>query len=139
MGLLASCTDEGSCSGLSLWLIEATGAYRVRALAIGGGETDDTDDGKQIVADIVNQQLQKIDFSKMTARDGAKCILKILNGSRATEGFINTYRMVEEGTSKSGPAIVPEGCEMEIAITNSEQRQMQRIRLSSLFGAKGRT
>eukprot|EP00546_Thalassionema_frauenfeldii_P017123 CAMPEP_0178894966 /NCGR_PEP_ID=MMETSP0786-20121207/312_1 /TAXON_ID=186022 /ORGANISM="Thalassionema frauenfeldii, Strain CCMP 1798" /LENGTH=262 /DNA_ID=CAMNT_0020565119 /DNA_START=174 /DNA_END=959 /DNA_ORIENTATION=+ len=53
-----------SCEGI--WLVDATGAHRVRAHAVGNG------------AKIVNTLLCKTDFSKLTPEEGLDNMLKLL-------------------------------------------------------------
>lgn len=110
-GLLATCTEKERKSGFQgfLWYLDATGAYPVRALAIGGGPAEGEKDGNLVVAQLVNAQLEKSDFTTMTAQEGVLHLLKIL---------------------KDGP-LVPSGCELEIAICGSSNR-VQRPRLSDL-------
>lgn len=125
VGLLAGCSDQdqhpGSTVG-SLWFVDVTGAYRVRALAIGGGkaETGEEKDEHSLVAQLVNAQLMRTDFSTITAREGVVHILKILCGGD------------EENDSSSTP-LVPVDCEMEIAITKATLEKIQRLNLSTLL------
>jgi 20S proteasome alpha/beta subunit len=88
-----------------LWLIDATGAYRVRAHAVGGG----------VGASNVNQQLEEIDFSLLTKEEGVKRILNILKETANDGGGANTR--VEIATVSASPS-----------------RRMQRLFSSSLFG-----
>ena len=142
--MLAACADDkpgkNTDTAASLWLIEATGAYRVRALAIGGGKVEGgPSDEKRMVADIVNQHLQHVDFSTMTAKEGALCLLEILNGDRRKSLLASSTNQEGEDQDKDPDnshwlyPLVPADCEMEIAITNSERRQTRRLSLSSLL------
>mmetsp|Transcript_63 Transcript_63/g.130 ORF Transcript_63/g.130 Transcript_63/m.130 type:complete len:313 (-) Transcript_63:4231-5169(-) len=60
-----------SCAGLicshdALWLVDATGSYRVRAHALGLGSKE------------VNEALTRTDFSKLTKEEGMATILRIV-------------------------------------------------------------
>lgn len=113
VGLLAA--SSGGDGGGSLWLIDATGAYRVRALACGGGKVE----GEQyMVAHLVNKKLQETDFDTMTAREGVAHMLRIL--TRDSHG------------TEDEPPLVPANSEMEVAITDSKKGKLERLRLSSL-------
>ena len=104
--------DSGSSGGY-LWLIDATGAYRVRAHAIGGGGLSPT--GGQ--ASIVNEQLSKLDFSALTKEQGIRELLKII--------------------SKNDVGL-PAETRVEIATVHAKPRRtMKRLFSSSLFGVSG--
>ena len=92
-----------------MWLIDATGAYRVRAHALGGGLSPN---GSQ--ASTVNEQLSLTDFSGWTAQEGARELLKIL--SKKDVGLASETRV-------------------EIAIVGTKPRSgMKRLFSSTLFG-----
>jgi hypothetical protein len=57
-----------------LWLIDATGAYRVQAHAVGGGSW--SQDGA--VVSLVNAQLASMDFTSLSKEQGVKELLEIL-------------------------------------------------------------
>ena len=63
VALLASISEGGS-----LWLVDQTGAYAVRALALGGGSIE--------VNALLNDKLRQVDWSDLTAKEG---LLQILN------------------------------------------------------------
>ena len=91
-------------------MIDATGAYRVRAHALGGGGLSPT--GGQ--ASVVNEELSKIDFSALNKEQGTKELLKILS-----------KKMVG----------LPAETRVEIATVHAKPRRtMRRLFSSSLFG-----
>ena len=106
VALLASC-GKNNCPGY-LWLLDWTGAYQVKAQAVGGGSAC----GK------VNQLLATIDFSVLTSAEGVKRLLEILADKDASE--------------------LPSEARVEIATigTSSSKRRLQRLFSSSLFGVK---
>jgi hypothetical protein len=88
----------------SLFLVDATGSYPVRALALGGGMTtvvikkkkpmlstttihtvnveEKSDNSISVaVADEVNQRLCHVDFSNLSAKQGLKRVLTLLAGN----------------------------------------------------------
>lgn len=72
VGILA-CSSDHSPGGY-LWLIDATGAYRVQSHAVGGGSW--SQDGN--VASLVNEQLAAVDFTSLSKEQGVKELLEIL-------------------------------------------------------------
>lgn len=137
--------DDGANGGGggSLWLIDATGAYRVRALACGGGKVENIHDKEDeqsqpmMVANIVNQKLLEIDFETITAREGIIHILRILTredqeGENKESEEINDDSHQLQSSPMQLPPLVPMNSEMEIAITDSQNGKLQRLRLSSL-------
>ena len=112
----------------SIWWIDVAGSYQVRAFAIGGGklETSSKDDNNskdnnRMVAQVVNQKLQCLDFSSMTAQEGVLCILKVLTG-----------QTLNDSKDNSSPMLVPADSEIEMAITDKTTRgKLKRFTLSS--------
>jgi 20S proteasome alpha/beta subunit len=64
---LASC-GEAENPGY-LWLVDATGAYRVRAHAVGGGP----------MAGTINECLEETDFSTMDSQEASKKLLEMFH------------------------------------------------------------
>ena len=60
-----------------LWLIDATGAYRVRAHALGGGEEENKYDDENEENVNINQKLCNYDFLSLSSMEGLQ-ILKDL-------------------------------------------------------------
>ena len=58
-----------TCDGL--WLIDVTGAYRIRAHAVGGG----------ILAGQINEGIKDLNFSKMNQQEACDCILDLLTNT----------------------------------------------------------
>lgn len=138
--------DNKECHVGSLWFIDASGAHRLRALAMGGGKYEpaskkeadnksNPDDGNSMVAQQVNAQLQQIHFAGMTAEDGVRCIVKILQGHkrklrvRSTDDEDIMEWDEEEGVARL--SLVPEDCELEVAIT-SRRGGMHRLSLGDI-------
>ena len=89
----------------------------MRALAIGGGKAEGEED--TVVAQLVNEELQRIDFKGMAAEDGVIRILKILSGRK--ENGAPTY------------PLLPSGCEIEAAcLGHFRSGFMQRLKLSKI-------
>ena len=103
MGLLS--TYGGGEGDGCLWLVDATGAYCVRAHAIGWG------------AQTVNERLRRIDSSILTTE---QCALRLLQ------------TIVEEPdeTDKSAWKL-PSNAYVEVAVVSSSQRKMSRLRKAS--------
>lgn len=83
----------------SLWLLDPTGAYPVRAICLGGGM--DSISGEPF-AKIVQSRLRKndIQFTKMTTEEGLKEMIQILQKGNVA--------------SSSGPYL-PKGTRLEVA------------------------
>jgi hypothetical protein len=113
-----------SCASLLLssnriWLVDASGAYPVRALAIGGGPIS-------TVSDLVNQRLMEHDWETMTTTDALNALLGIL----------------KERDDESKRNLLAENTRMEVAFLDSAEgrsRMMRRQRLSSLSFVKATT
>jgi 20S proteasome alpha/beta subunit len=105
VGLLASCSSSSGSicrgDGGSLWLVDATGAYRVRAHAVGNG------------AKTINQRLTKVDMSSMSCEECREQLLKLLT----TEGTKD-----EEGWK------IPANARVELAFVDPVNRRMKRVR-----------
>lgn len=99
VGLLASCGKGGrGC----LWLVDATGAHRARAHAVGIGANE------------VNKQLVRIDFSTVSRDEGAQKLLEAVREA----GF---------GKNDKGCSL-PESTTVEIAVVDSSNKVMKRRR-----------
>jgi hypothetical protein len=104
VGLLSTC-GGGEREGC-LWLVDATGAYRVRAHAIGWG------------AKTVNERLRRIDSSLLSKE---QCALRLLE------------TIVEEPDKKEKTAWkLPSNAFAELAVVASPQRKMSRLLKASL-------
>jgi 20S proteasome alpha/beta subunit len=104
VGLLASCgsssISRGSGDGGLLWLVDATGAYRVRAHAVGNG------------AKTMNQRLTKVDVSSMSCEECMVQLLKLLTAEATKD---------EEGWK------IPANSRVEMAFVDSVSRRMKRV------------
>lgn len=129
--MLVACADhEVTQDGTvgSIWWIDVAGSYQVRAFAIGGGKLEtsskddnNSNDNNRMVAQVVNQKLQCLDFSSMTAQEGVLCILKVLTG-----------QTLNDSKDNSSPMLVPADSEIEMAITDKTTRgKLKRFTLSS--------
>lgn len=104
--------DEQCC----LWLVDATGAYRVRAHAVGLG------------AKTVNERLRKIDFAALTCRQGA---LRLL------DTIVEEPEEKESSEEKETTAWkLPVDARVEVAVVAACQRKMNRIRVDDLLSAE---
>ena len=129
----------------SIFLIDATGAYRVRAHAIGDGAFE------------LNQKMGYIDFSQMSCHDGLKVLMRLIaevgTGIQSTkdgEKSSNTKKLksgqglkaktskpvalttTEMGHSKSRPWNLPRKTAIEMATLGNGDEFMRRIRLANI-------
>ena len=68
-------TRELHCAALlaaqeRLWLIDATGAYAVRALALGGGPVQ--------ANAVLNDELRRVDWRDLSAKEGLQRLLELV-------------------------------------------------------------
>jgi 20S proteasome alpha/beta subunit len=120
-GLLASCSnnnnnDNDSGTGGALWLVDATGAYRVRAHAVGAA------------AGPVNEILQKGDWTKQKCADVARDLLgTMLDGPAQGDDGVNRTKVD-----------VPQGSLVEMVAVGMKEdrgnRRLKRLFASTLFG-----
>ena len=104
IGILATSGDENSPG--YLWLVDATGAYRIRAHAMGGGTLGSA---------ACNEVLRTSDFSQLSKEEGAKRLIQMLT----TEQSLN----------------LPAEARVEVATVGaSPVRKVERRLASSLFG-----
>jgi hypothetical protein len=129
VGLLAVGSNDASQEG-SIFLIDATGSYRVRAHAIGAG------------ASLINKRMGYVDFSKMNCREGLRVLLRLI----AEEGGLNgkqsltedrTSRplikgIVQENISQLRSWSLPRHIALELAMLNSGDRFMKRVKLLAI-------
>ena len=122
VGLVATvsgqCRDETQNSpGGYLWLVDTTGAYRVRAHAIGIG------------AECINKQLMTTDFSKLTVEEGVQFLLDIVKKECASKTDIErNINISQENVSKSDWNLPPRSI-VEMAVVDSSRQKLRRIRL----------
>ena len=76
------------------WLVDATGAYPVRALCIGGGAIHD---GK-LIADAVNLKLMEQDWTSMSTDQALEALLGIFSGSEVQDDNSHPIRLVPKNT-----------------------------------------
>ena len=107
VGLLASSAGQ-------LHLVDATGAYRVRAHAVGWG------------AKVANRRLRELQFGNMTAEEGVQRLLDLL---------------MEEGDADNDhdwPRLA-KNTRVELAVVDTERKRLQRIRQPFLAANKAKT
>jgi hypothetical protein len=85
--LLSPPCQKGSSLG-QVWLVDATGAYQVRALAVGGG----MDKGAS-VSDFVNQKLMERDWLSMNTKAAQETLLSILKDRSQTRSLPDKTRL----------------------------------------------
>lgn len=121
IGLLA-CNSPGR--GSCLYLVDATGSYRVRAHAIGNG------------ASTIHKRLVSVNFEDISCVDGLRTLLQIvaeeagLSLSVKPEPIKNVSPSTMDEDDGTGMWSIPRNPAVELAVL-SEQR-MRRFRLSSL-------
>ena len=115
IGLLTcihSSNDEGndkSSNCGSLWLIDNTGSYPVRALAIGNGSS------------AYNEKLCHIPFHTVSKEEGLKILIQLL---------IYQYKEDENKDIKSS---LLEGSFLETAVIGFDTKTMKRVRRHTFF------
>jgi hypothetical protein len=102
----------------SLWLVDLTGAYPVRAMCLGGGL--DTTSGEPI-AKSVQRRLRKtdIDFASITVEEGVNELLKLLREQEGNEGCRG--------------ALLQKDTRLEIALLKEQNGIFTRSRIASLL------
>ena len=126
--------------GGSLYLIDATGAHRVRAHAIGNGST------------ALHKRLAFVNFDNVSCHEGLRILLRLI----AEEGKLlspsvgdaneqhddkrslitsqsDNNRSQENKTTNAGAWNLPQNVAAELAILRSGDWRMKRVRLASLF------
>jgi hypothetical protein len=104
-----------------LWLVDATGIYPVRAHCIGGGLTLASKTTPEPVSKRFNTQLTTYDFSTLSAKGGAKHLVKLLlgeavdgddkQGENSKESLLKagTRLRVWQAPNETAPVIEPDG------------------------------
>jgi hypothetical protein len=135
VGLLASCGDDGddsdtqehstSCGGL--WLVDATGAYRVRAHAVGGGAS---------LSGQVNEFLRHRDWTQVDCNTVAKELICLLLNKDGADNNGNIKRADHDGSKEYYTNIeVPEGTLVEMVAVGMKERNGKNRRLTRLFSS----
>lgn len=101
-----------------MWLVDATGAYRVRAHAVGLG------------AKTINERLRRIDFSSLTRNQGALRLLETIVEEQKEEEI--SSRDKDQAT----PWKLPDNALAEVAVVASCERKMKRIRIDDLLSSE---
>jgi len=129
-GLLASGGGGGGGQGGCLYLLDAAGVHRVRALAVGRG------------SDAVNRRLLAVDFMPLGRDAAARRLLEVVNGG---EGRFDGKEKDDEDKDgddldnnndngnfdRGQPPLLPKGSRVELAFVDA--RRMTRIRQSELL------
>jgi len=111
VGLLATSgrKEDDACS---LWLVDMTGAYRVRAHSVGLG------------AKIINERLRKMDFTTLTVDEGALRLLETL---------VEEPEENEDSKDKEAATWkLPENALVEVAVVSPGKQKMNRMRVDDL-------
>ena len=121
-GIRALSTAGLMGSSDALWLVDATGAYRVRACALGGGQ----------LAGQVNNYLQKREWTTLTSNDVAKELLRTLYDDIPDDKRdSDSPRDTESGDTER--IRVPKGSVVEM-MKIGRNGEMMRLFFSSLSG-----
>ena len=113
--LVAPVLDPGDPS---LWLVDATGAYPVRAMCVGGGlGNNNKNNERELVARTAQKRLREIDFSRLTGEEGLQRLISLLTG--------------ENGSEMRGALVKPR-TRLEMAVVDSSRRKLIRVQLKSL-------
>jgi hypothetical protein len=143
VGMLAVGSNNVNGVG-SIYLIDATGSYRVRAHAIGAG------------AAVLNRRMGRIDFGGMNCREGLKVLLRLIaeEGGLSHDGFASEDNKATSNI-KSDKAVsavqqdiniasknknselrlwnLSENIAVELAAIRSSEGMMNRVRISALM------
>ena len=132
VGMLAVGSNSAIDGVSSIFLIDATGAYRVRAHAIGAN------------AFMLNEKMGYIDFSNMNCDEGLKALLSLLVESEKRntniESTVSKQDKMENTHLTSDPeksivatsAYIGSNPALELAILKNGESFMRRVRLESL-------
>lgn len=127
IGLLA-CNSPGR--GSCLYLVDASGSYRVRAHAIGNG------------ASTIHKRLVSVDFEDISCVDGLRKLLQIvaeeagLSLSVKPKPIKNASSSTMDEDNNTGTWSIPRNPAVELAVLRNSEQRMRRIRLSSLNPGK---
>jgi len=113
--------SSGQNYGGFLWLVDATGAYRVRAIAIGEGSR------------LLNKRLLSTSFSGLTSNEGVRLLLSIIKDESSGDGDKGSLSKDTGVSINIGGWTLPEKTAVEIAIVDSSIRKMRRIRQALLI------
>jgi hypothetical protein len=91
-----------------LWLVDATGAYPVRAMCVGGGMYKASGEP---IAKLAQAILRKRDFADLSAEEGLKVLLRLLSN--------------EDEALRVGP-LLKRGTRLEMAVVDNAVRKMIR-------------
>ena len=81
----ANPSNDGDIGSHGLWLIDATGSYPVRAMALGGDmegvqRPNDNDDDSAVPTTVrLNKAIHRIDWTRMAAEEGLRLLLETLH------------------------------------------------------------
>ncbi len=123
IGLLA-CNSPGR--GSCLYLVDATGSYRVRAHAIGNG------------ASTIHKRLVSVDFEDISCVDGLRTLLQIVAEEAGLSLSVKPKQIKDVSSStmdeddNTGTWSIPRNPAVELAVLRNSEQRMRRIRLSSL-------
>jgi hypothetical protein len=81
----------------------------------------------ELVSHRVNAQLGQTDFSTLSVKEGARCLVGLLVGETAVDGD----EKQEEKENKE--SLLKAGTRLEVAIAESGKRRMKRLRLLTLL------
>ena len=127
IGLLA-CNSPGR--GSCLYLVDATGSYRVRAHAIGNG------------ASTIHKRLVSVDFEDISCVDGLRKLLQIvaeeagISLSVKPKPVKNVSSSTMDEDDNTGTWSIPRNAAVELAVLRNSEQRMRRLRLSSLNPGK---
>jgi len=111
---------------MPLWLVDATGAYPVRAMCIGGGVN--VGSGEPL-AKIIQRRLRKrTDLIDLSADESLDVLLNMLR---------TPYNKPADGAGKpavTGDLLKP-GTRLEVAIVGATQNRLERKRVASMLTA----
>eukprot|EP00804_Cyclotella_cryptica_P026417 CCRYP_008087-RA/>CCRYP_008087-RA protein AED:0.00 eAED:0.00 QI:350/-1/1/1/-1/1/1/343/471 len=95
VGLLACGSNNNNYEEGSIFLIDATGAYRVRAHAIGAGASQ------------LNRRMGYVDFRKMSCREGLRVLLKLTAEESGLTDIKPSMVEIETAANAEDKAVAP--------------------------------
>jgi len=140
-------SDPPIPGGDRLWLVDATGAYPVRAYCLGGGltkrELDNntskgSGDSMVPTSDAVNQRLldllkaesvagkHRLPYFDGTAEEGLEILIELLSGKNRNDPG--------KDAKESRETLLQKGTRLELGIVGSAQAKIVRKRVSELWG-----
>lgn len=118
VGLLATTMsgDEGGAASAELYLVDATGLYPFRALAIGSH------------SDQINKQLQQINFAKKTVEEGKVLMMQVIRDCSQGINTVDNGKSIRSSFSKRHAKVSQESDDVVWKIPNESLAEIVTLR-----------